>query len=443
MEILKWPLRLLNVYWSLFQFIGKERIKRRDCDLNQMHCHLISVLTTIPLLWFHVFLVCSKMGSALVLSLATLVSFIHMLSPLLFRWSNSPFLISNIMLAAASFMVTLVAFYTGGFSSFSILWYAAGPMIGGMVAGRRGALTWAILDFIFISIFFFLEKSGISLPRNLSSEGVRMAHYLLVYGWLALSAVLSFVFVIVRDNTDKILVAQSEKIDDLFRVLFHDLANSLGRIGIGVSIAKKQVNLPQTSRGIEIVSQAADSMFEITQNVRNMYAVSKGKADVDLELVCLNTSIEYLAKIFSADLERKNLRLEYDYHKNAKLKLLIEPVSFKNQVLGNILSNAIKFSPEGSCITINAYPVNNLYYAVEIRDQGIGMPPTLLASIFDLNKKTSRPGTNGEHGTGFGMHIMKSFVEMYQGQVMVESFEAQESLVSGTTFKLILKGEWD
>jgi signal transduction histidine kinase len=158
-------------------------------------------------------------------------------------------------------------------------------------------------------------------------------------------------------------------------------------------------------------------------------------------MTSLNDSVEYLQKIFASELEKKNVRIAYDLDRNRGLHLLVEPVSFKNQVMGNIISNAIKFSHPGGQIEINSYPMNHHYHVVEIRDHGIGMPQALIEHMFDLSKKTSRPGTGGEIGTGFGMHIMKSFMEMYQGQVLIESIEGKDENKCGTTFRLILKGQ--
>src|SRR5690606_16433531 len=124
-----------------------------------------------------------------------------------------------------------------------------------------------------------------------------------------------------------------------------------------------------------------------------------------------------------------------DHESHYGITLMVEPVSFKNQVLGNIISNAIKFSHPGGFITVSAKAVNEETFAVEIKDTGIGMPEHILNTLFDMNKKTSRPGTIGESGTGFGLHIMRSFVEMYGGKVEVASQEGK-----GTTFGLFLKG---
>src|SRR5690606_31651961 len=110
---------------------------------------------------------------------------------------------------------------------------------------------------------------------------------------------------------------------------------------------------------------------------------------------------------------------------------------------GNIISNAIKFSPNGSHLNITVYPVSKNIVKLEFKDNGIGIPDSILTGLFNLKKKTSRSGTNGESGTGFGMHIMKSFVEMYGGSVKVESKVSNDDVPSGTTVILTLKGNWD
>jgi signal transduction histidine kinase len=99
---------------------------------------------------------------------------------------------------------------------------------------------------------------------------------------------------------------------------------------------------------------------------------------------------------------------------------MAEPVSFMNSALNNILTNAIKFSFPGGVITIAA---RNLGAAVElsVTDRGIGMSEKLLADLFDISKQTSRNGTSGEKGTGFGMPLLKKFVSLYGGAVEIES----------------------
>lgn len=367
----------------------------------------------------------------------------HLLSPLLFRISSNAFAISSIMLGAGIIHQGTFSYFSGGFESYMLIWFSILPMLAGIIVGRKGAFVWSLLTCSVAGIFLLLELTGYPFPNMISAKGLLIAQALIVFGYIFLSTLLISVFLIMRENTENLLKDQGKKIDDLFRVLFHDLANPLGRISIGLNIAKKNydANLPQTNKGIEIAETAAESMIDITQNVRKMYAVSRGKEELALTMTPLNPVLYQLKETFAEELGRKNINLIYDEKKCKHVNVLVEPISFKNQVLSNLLSNAIKFSPVGSKISINIKPINENYFNLEIKDQGIGIPPTILENLFVLNQRTSRVGTEGEKGTGFGMPIMKSFVDMYQGQIIVESQEAKEGHIPGTTFKLILRGK--
>lgn len=350
-------------------------------------------------------------------------------------------MISNIMIGPALVHQATYSYYSDGFKSHILIWSGILPMLGGIIAGKKGAICWAIVTTITAAAFGILELTNHPFPKVEMPWGHTLAHAFLVYGWIFLSTSIIYVLLTLNENREKLLEEQGQKIEDLFRVLFHDLAGPLSRICIGLSISRRE-STQSKSNGLEIASKAADYMMEITQNVRHMYSVSKGRMAPDLVYFGLNDAVEYVQRLYVNELEKKNLRIEFDFKHYKGLMFLIEPVSFKNQVLGNAISNAIKFSRPSSKIIIRAYPLDSEYHALEIVDTGIGISPSLINRLFDVTKKTSRPGTAGENGTGYGMHIMKSFVEMYQGKIIVESLDDSHP-VSGTTIRILLCAKWD
>ncbi|MCG8639494.1 MAG: ATP-binding protein, partial [Desulfobacterales bacterium] len=86
------------------------------------------------------------------------------------------------------------------------------------------------------------------------------------------------------------------------------------------------------------------------------------------------------------------------------------------------MTNAIKFSFKGSAIDIIADQNQDLV-SLSIIDKGIGMPKKIENDIFNIEKSISRPGTEGEVGTGFGMPLVKKFVEAYGGTIQIISKE--------------------
>ena len=93
--------------------------------------------------------------------------------------------------------------------------------------------------------------------------------------------------------------------------------------------------------------------------------------------------------------------------------------------MNNILTNALKFSHPQSKILIRADRKED-GLRLSVRDFGIGIPPDLLQDLFDITKATSRAGTGGESGTGFGMPLMKRFINSYGGRIEIHSREKTE-----------------
>jgi len=100
-------------------------------------------------------------------------------------------------------------------------------------------------------------------------------------------------------------------------------------------------------------------------------------------------------------------------------------------VIRNLISNAIKFTPAGGKISVVAESKNDNSIEVKINDSGIGMNTELKDKLFELNEKTSRPGTEGEPSTGLGLMLCKEFVEKHEGKIWVES-----EVGKGSTFSI-------
>lgn len=104
------------------------------------------------------------------------------------------------------------------------------------------------------------------------------------------------------------------------------------------------------------------------------------------------------------------------------------------------MSNAIKFSHPGGRIVLWAVPAPDGEVAIEVIDHGIGMPEALRASVLEITRRTTRPGTEGERGTGFGMPLVKAYVALYGGRISVTSRTRDESPDGhGTTIAVHLR----
>ena len=101
-------------------------------------------------------------------------------------------------------------------------------------------------------------------------------------------------------------------------------------------------------------------------------------------------------------------------------------------VVRNLVSNAIKFTPEEGEITVKSITQDDII-EIQIIDTGIGMSKEMCENLFKISNETQRKGTSGEKGTGLGLVICKDFVEQNNGTIWVDSIPNK-----GTTFHFTL-----
>ncbi|WP_176736998.1 ATP-binding protein [Oligoflexus tunisiensis] len=226
----------------------------------------------------------------------------------------------------------------------------------------------------------------------------------------------------------------------LLRVLCHDLSNPLVLItGLLELFANNRISEEKKQAKYKTLSRAAQLMADILSNVREMEAVDSGKRNITIAPVNLERMFDDLNLIFRDRLTEKQICLEIENQLPDGIGVFADPVSLSNHVFNNLVSNALKFSFPGSKVRIVAQVEDELVH-VSIIDAGVGMSEEIAQAIFDPTRQTTRPGTAGEKGTGFGMPIVKSFVEKYGGRIQVESTSAEiNPSEHGTTFHLYLK----
>ena len=160
--------------------------------------------------------------------------------------------------------------------------------------------------------------------------------------------------------------------------------------------------------------------LDIIDDVRNLLAVKEGKVSIGLEFINLKECIYESINVLQLRLEEKQVKANVDVDEN--IYVLANKSALVSSVFNNLLTNAIKFSPENSTINIKAsFGDGNVH--ITFRDYGVGMPQTLLDNIFSPDANTSRKGTRGESGTGFGMPLVKRFVESFEAKIDVNSWD--------------------
>lgn len=223
----------------------------------------------------------------------------------------------------------------------------------------------------------------------------------------------------------------------LLRVLCHDLVNPIFAAHSLLDL-KQSLGKPVDDTTLKSVIGCCQSALDIVTHVREEHSLVKTNKQFKSETVDLAEAFEEASSTLSERLSKKNLVLKIDSQDG--LQLEIKRVVLVHNILNNLLTNAIKFSNEGSAIEITASKDSAAEFCViNVRDYGIGMPPEILKNVFRESAKTSRKGTDNEAGTGFGMPLVKRYVEKSGGAISIDSVETSKETSpseQGTTVKL-------
>jgi signal transduction histidine kinase len=147
--------------------------------------------------------------------------------------------------------------------------------------------------------------------------------------------------------------------------------------------------------------------------------------------------IEASVDIFAEKAATKNIKFVITCS-SPDLEVKVDNVVFINQIASNIISNSIKFSHANSEIHISITRHQN-NVRIDFQDFGIGMSEDIKNHLFDVEKVTSRSGTDKERGTGYGLSLARYFTENFGGTIDLISVEETSSSTNhGTTFTITL-----
>lgn len=246
-----------------------------------------------------------------------------------------------------------------------------------------------------------------------------------------------------QSNRDLNLLVQEK--NSLLRTLSHDLKNYMNIIIGCVNIYQKPGEKSQEKLETlwHRVKRAAHHQKELIEHILELESLTSGKKTITLTRESVSQFYEQSCFVFKDQLKSKNIDFIFE-SQNQEMFVSVDPVLFGHHVINNIVSNAIKFSAVGSKIIFKAEEgADQNIICIKIIDQGVGIPGEIKDKLFDMGEKTSRTGTHGEQGTGFGMPIVKRYMELFQGTIDIDSVVAPPGstvpVQSGTTFSLFLK----
>ena len=224
---------------------------------------------------------------------------------------------------------------------------------------------------------------------------------------------------------------------DFLSNMSHDIRTPMNAIVGLTTLMENELDQPEKlAEHLHKLESSGQLLLGIINNILDMSRIESGKTTLSVEPMHLSQQLDQLSTMIRAQASEKAQTFTVSTHLRHE-NLLADPTRL-NQVLMNILSNAVKYTPCGGHIRfeVEELPRNEHYakYRFVVQDDGIGMSEAYQKTLFDPFTREERSGTNRVQGTGLGMAITKNIVDLMGGSISVESATGK-----GTRFEVVLE----
>jgi PAS domain S-box-containing protein len=207
--------------------------------------------------------------------------------------------------------------------------------------------------------------------------------------------------------------------DEFLATLSHELRTPLNAIqGWATLLRQREVTPEDRSRGLEAIDRNVRAQAQIVSDLLDMSRIISGKIHLEVQLISLHEVINNAIESVRASADAKKIRIR---------TLLDSSVGFVRgdpnrlqQILWNLLSNALKFTPVGGRVQVILERVNS-HVELVVEDTGVGIAPEFLPFVFERFRQADAALTRRHGGLGIGLSIVKTLVELHGGSVRVKS----------------------
>lgn len=222
----------------------------------------------------------------------------------------------------------------------------------------------------------------------------------------------------------------NEEKDELMRIVGHDFRNPVtGIMGLASFLQENVQGIEQEQQEemLGIIKGSGQKLLDLVNGLLNKDEEAR-ISELMLEELEMQSVIRDMIDLHRPTAINKSISIETEME-NVGNKILDRHKV--EQILSNLMSNALKFTLEGGtiCIKLKKIPDNNGAFDLIVQDSGMGIPQKDLERLWDSDKKRIRFGTSGEDGSGMGLELVNKFTKLHGGEVHVDS-----EVGEGTTF---------
>ncbi len=237
-----------------------------------------------------------------------------------------------------------------------------------------------------------------------------------------------------KKDAEELLRAQKAK-EQFLANISHEIRTPINGIAGMAALLSKNPTQEEQQTYLNAIKSAADNLKVIINDILDLASIESGKLQFEKIGFNLNDLLRSLVETYGVHAREKGLKLTHTLDAKVDKVFTGDPVRL-NQILINLISNAIKFTHKGS-IHLEVVPErikNSSYYLkFSITDTGIGIPTDKLQTIFESFSQADASVTRKYGGTGLGLTIVKQLIELQNGTIHVVSKENE-----GSTFTFVI-----
>ena len=269
--------------------------------------------------------------------------------------------------------------------------------------------------------YFLNNQMGLIRSELLKDTGIQLILILIVL------AIMTLVYrtILRREKTteqEKLLAELSSRAKSNFLSnMSHDIRTPMNAIVGYTALAKKEKDPKKVADYMNKIDASSHHLLALINDVLDMGRVESGKMELELAPANLVKTLDEVRDLFATQMKTK--KLDFTVTADVTNRTAICDKNRLNRILLNLLSNAFKFTPEGGSVSVKLIQTgageDMGYYQLRVKDTGIGMSPEFAATMFDAFTRERTAEVDGIQGTGLGMAITKSIVDLMGGKIDV------------------------
>jgi signal transduction histidine kinase len=365
------------------------------------------------------------------------------ITPVVMRWCKSTSLPGNFFSLTLTLGFLGLCLVEGGIHGHAIAWLVSVPLCALLLLGQRAAIPWVVVSFLAAALVAGLDLDGIELPVTYDPKWTPVVSAAGYLGLVVFMFSLGFIFEngrvraykkleVALQNlaaTNERLVHLNNEKNEFLGIAAHDLKNPLTVILANGGVLKILKDPSEISKQADMIISAAERMRHLITNLLDANAIEEGRFASNLERCDLNKLVQTVVDQNAPAATQKQIAIRVGLAENIEVRT---DRLAAMQILDNLVSNAVKYSPLNSTIHIHTLPEKD-YALVRVRDEGPGISEADQKKLFlKFSRGSARP-TGGESSTGLGLAIAKRLAEALSGRI-----ECQSTAGAGATFTLRL-----